>query len=418
MEAQQQNSPYVIVGGGLAGVSAAEALRTAGYEGEIVLLSQESELPYDRPPLSKEVLRAEELPRNLPLRSADFYAQHKIDVRLNARVAHIDTTGKTLKLADGSAIVYAKLLLATGSRTRVLPTLPLGTPHVHYLRNLDEALALRKDMLRVKDKGRMLVIGAGIIGLEVAAVATEFGLKVTVVEAGPRPLGRSASEFLSAFLAQAHLDHGVDIQCGVQVASMQDNGQGFAVKLSNGQQFDADLVVVGIGVVPNVELAKESGIEAAPEGIIVDGRGQTSAVDVYAAGEVAFHYNARESIHRREETWQHAADHGAHVGQAMTGGQELYAGILAYWTDQYDYSIQVFGNPVSARDVVRGDPSAGTFTIFHMDGPAISGVTAVNSARELRKIKPLVLAHAIVPDDVIRNSDIDPSKHVLQSAAA
>ncbi|OBR48418.1 NAD(P)/FAD-dependent oxidoreductase [Paraburkholderia tropica] len=390
----------VIVGAGVAGVSAAEALRAEGFGGRIVMFGEERAQPYDRPPLSKAVLQDDALPANLSLRPAAFYDDARIELRLGVAVTQIDVPARRVRLADGSSLSYSTLLIATGSRARTLPALPPGNPGVHYLRTLDDARALREDFARLAGNGRLLVVGAGIIGLEVAAVASACELETTVIEAGARPLARAASPFLATFLARAHARHGVELRCGVQLGAIERSGEGYEIALSDGTQRRADLVVVGIGVVPNVELALHGGIDAGPEGIHVDAFGRTSVEGIYAAGEVAFHFNERHGAHRREETWQHAASHGAHVARCMLGRAERYAETMSYWTDQYEYSVQVFGDPLGTSEVVRGDVESGAFTIFHLNRSKICGVTAVNAARELRKCKPLVLEQAGMPDEI------------------
>ncbi|CAG9243261.1 3-phenylpropionate/trans-cinnamate dioxygenase ferredoxin reductase subunit/p-cumate 2,3-dioxygenase ferredoxin reductase subunit [Paraburkholderia unamae] len=401
-------APYVIVGGGIAGISAAEALRDCGFEGRVVLINEESSAPYDRPPLSKDVLRSSTLPQNIWLRNEAFYSSGGIELRNGAGVVEIDPLEKAVKLSDGSVIGYAKLLLATGSRARELAMLPMGSPRVHYLRTLNDAQAFRRDLNRLDGDGHLLVVGAGVIGLEVAAIARELGLRVTVVEAGARALARSASPLLAAFLTRAHAERGVDIRCAVSLQSAEYLGDGYDVNLSDDTEFHADVVLVAIGIVPNADLARSAGAEVVAEGIRTDGLGRTSVRDIYAAGEVAFHYNQRHQAFRREETWQHAADHGAHVARCMAGHEEQYASTMAYWTDQYEFSVQVFGNPHGTSEVIRGDSGSDTFSIFHLDQSAICGVTAVNAARELRKSKPLVLKGAVVPGHVISDPSADP----------
>lgn len=416
MNQQHDRAPIVIVGASLAGVQAAETLRSEGYAGDLVMLSEEMVPPYDRPPLSKEVLRCSDLPGNLPLRQQAFYEEHRIDLRLGAAATAIDTANKRVTLADGSHLIYEKLLLTTGSRVRQVERFPYGSARVHYLRTLKDALSLRQDMARLSGVGHVLIVGAGIIGLEVAAVATELELKVTVVELGERPLARAASPYLATFLTDAHIAHGVDIRCGVQIVEANLAPDGYDVFLSSGDSLHVDMVVIGVGVVPNIELAQAAGMETSAQGIHVDGQGRSSAVDVFAAGEVAFHFNAHYGTHRRDETWQHAASHGSHVGRCMLGANDIYEEPMSYWTDQYDYSVQVFGNPQGVRDVVRGDAQSGSFTVFHMDEHGICGLTAINAAREIRKCKSLVLAKAPIPDDVLQNVELDPSRYVCQES--
>lgn len=409
MSRQSYCAPIVIVGASLSGVQAAETLRAEGYSGEIVMLSEENAQPYDRPPLSKEVLCEPDLPGSIPLRERSFYNEQHIELRLGRAVTAIDILNKQVSISDGSRLVYDKLLLTTGSRVRQIDRFPYGADHVHYLRTIDDALKLRREMAGLGDKGHMLIVGAGIIGLEVAAAAIKLQLKVTVVEVGLRPLARAASPYLAEFLTKAHIDRGVDIQCDSEIVEANAVSDGFDVVLSSGGRLHANIVVVGVGVVPNLELAKTAGIETSSLGIRVDGRGRSSVEDVFAAGEVAFHFNGHYGVHRRDETWQHAASHGSHVARCMLGVTDVYDEPMSYWTDQYEYSVQVFGNPLGDRDVVRGEPQRGSFTVFHMDGQSICGVTAVNAAKQMRKCKPLVMTSASIPDDVLRNLELDPS---------
>ncbi len=412
MQRQSKPSPIVVVGAGIAGVSAAAELRTQGYTGDILLLSKESVPPYDRPPLSKEVLCNDALPNNLFLRSDSFYAEQHIQLRLGAEVVSIDPAKKRVALSDGASISYSKLLLAMGSRVRQLDGLALGARHVHYLRNVEDAMSLRKDMARLQGQGRLSIIGAGIIGLEVAAAATALGLDVTVIEAGPRPLARAASAVLAQFLADAHAERGIDIRCNARIDHIEFHDAGHAIFLSDGARIDADIVVVGIGVVPNSELASLAGLATGPQGIHVDEFGKTSVDDIYAAGEVALHGNTLYTAPRREETWQHAVSHGEHVAKCMLGCREAYAETTSYWTDQYDYAVQVFGTPIGESDVVRGDVASGSFMIFHLIDGAVHGVTAVNAARELRKAKPLVLTRAMLTESVLGDTSVELAKHM------
>ncbi|MBF8803516.1 NAD(P)/FAD-dependent oxidoreductase [Pseudomonas asiatica] len=410
MSIPSSSTPIVIVGGGLASVSAAEALREEGYEGKLVLISDEPHIPYDRPPLSKAVLKDQELPSNFNLKDLAFYEANKIELKLNSRVASVNPEAKSLTLANGEQIAYAKLLIGTGSRVRELPILPKGSSNVHYLRTLEDALALKSDFDSFGSSGRVAIIGAGIIGLEVAAVAADLGLEITVLEAGSRPLGRSASQPLASFLESAHKAKGVKILCNTAVETVEKTGAAYQLSLSNGDTLIADIICVGIGVLPNMELAQDSGIECSPHGIHVDSRGSTSADHVYAIGEVTYHFNDRHQAYCREETWQHAANHGAHVARAVLGKFDPYEELMSYWTDQYEYNIQVIGSPIGQQDVIRGDVISGSFLIFHLDDHEIRGITAVNAARDLRRVKSLLASRTSVAPEVLQDLSIDLTK--------
>lgn len=406
-----EDRPIIVVGAGVAGISAIDALRENGFEGRIVLLSKESTPPYDRPPLSKEVLSSDTLPSNVWLRNDAFYAANGVELRLGVSAVSIDPCSNTVTLSDGTQLAYDKLLLTTGSRARTMPLLPAEKPHVHYLRTLDDARRLRHDMATLAEGAKAAIVGAGIIGLEVAAAASALGLQVTVIEAGDRPLARSASPSLAAFLARAHAEHGVDIRCGVQITNIGERDSSYILSLSDGSEIAANLIVVGIGVLPNAEVAVSAGLDVAPEGVSVDAQGRTSVKNIYAAGEVAFHRNEHHGAQRRDETWQHAANHGAHVARCMLGLSDAYAEISAYWTDQYGYNIQVVGDPHDTHDVIRGNIASGSFLIFHLRDSLVVGISAINAARELRRSRHLVMASASVPEMVLSDITADLTKY-------
>lgn len=401
----------VIVGAGIAGVSAAQALRENGFKGQIILLSRENRMPYDKPPLSKDALHTSTLPTTFLLRDEAFYKTNQIDLRLGAEATAIDAAAHFVTLSDGTELPYSTLLLATGSRPRTLPLFPYGASFIHYLRTSSDAQRLRQDMQSLPKGASMVIVGAGIIGLEVAASATAQGFHVTIIEAGERPLGRSGSPLLANFLAAEHTKHGVDIRCKTHIIDVEKGESGYSLTLSDKSFLPADLIVVGIGVCPEHELGSLAGIEVAASGISVDAQGRTSIKDIYAAGEVAFHHNVHYGTQRRDETWQHAASHGEHVAKAILGVPDDYSSPGSYWTDQYTFNIQVVGNPLGTSEVVRGNPSDGAFVIFHLIGSVICGITAVNATRELRKLRRLVRNSSAVPPHILEDTTIDPTHY-------
>lgn len=377
--------PIVIVGAGLAGLRAGEALREAGYAGGIVLIGEEKHEPYDRPPLSKAVLLDDDYERAISL-SPQGLAKFNFDLRLGRPVVAIDRTARNLTFSDGEKLSYGRLILATGSRVRELPLLPRDKARVHYVRTLDDALKLRAALSSAR---RVVVVGAGIIGLEVAAAAAK-DREVIVLEAGPRAMARSASEPVTAHMLARHAKAGVRFAFGITVESVADSDSGLILNLSDGTALEADLIVVGIGVSPNIELARDCGLAIAEGAIVVDAHGATEDPSIFAAGEVALHYNASVGRHQRQETWAHAAAHGAHVGRAVLEADAPYAEPSSYWTDQYEINLQVFGASIGEQDVVRGDPANGKFIVFHLIGGRVAGVSAINSARDLRAAKKLI----------------------------
>lgn len=384
-----QPAGIVIVGSGLAAVCALEGMREAGYLGQVTMIGEERQMPYDRPPLSKQVLKEPGAEARIDLRDSAIFEAPMTRLLRGRCVAEIDVLKSSVVLDDGAVIGYEKLLLATGSRPRILPGLPPAGAGVFYLRTLDDAVALRGAL---KSARSLAVVGGGVIGLEVAATAVGLGVETTVIEASPRLMSRAACTQLSEVLDEEHRTHGVHVRCGATPSAFDFSGNRHTISWSDGRTLEVDLVLVGVGVIPETGLAERCGIECAAEGIVVDGFGVTSIPGVYAAGEVAFHYNGRVVCHQRQENWHHAAAHGRHVGAAMVKPEGVYQEICGYWSDQYDLNIQVFGAVTGDEHVVRGDISARRFAVFHLSDGVVVGITAVNSPSDLRLGKKLVRA--------------------------
>jgi len=385
----KREEPVVIVGAGVAGVQAAAALRKAGYAGRLVLIGAEPHPPYDRPPLSKQVLRDGAAEAKLALRPDSFYAEQEIELQLGEQVVDIDPDTRRMRLHNGSDIEFAELILATGSEPRTFPLLPPGTHNVHYLRSLDDSRALRA---RLRAGARLAIIGGGIIGLEVAAAASDAGVRVRVIEAAPRVLGRACCPLISEFLAARHRAHGVEIDCHATVGAAAHRDGIWHLTLHDGRVVEADAVLVAVGVRPCLSLARGAGLAVSEQGIETDAFGRTSAPHVWAAGEVAYHLNVLTGARERQENWLHAAAHGAHVGRAIVDPGTGYAELCGYWTDQYDVSIQTAGIPAGDEDILKGDPAACNFIVYHLREGIIVGATSVNAMRELRRAKALIRA--------------------------
>ncbi|WP_035568937.1 NAD(P)/FAD-dependent oxidoreductase [Caballeronia sordidicola] len=407
MSSAESIETILIVGAGLAGVYAAEGMRQAGFDGRVILAGDEAENPYDRPPLSKKVLQDPEEARRIDLRDQTFYVEHEIELKLGSAAERIDRESQRVHFSGGTCVPYDKLLIATGSSLRTLPILPPGMESVFYLRRLADAVALRDALPGIR---RLLVVGAGVIGLEVAAVASGLGIAVTVLEASARPMARATCPVLCDFIVGEHVKRHVDIRTLKTIIGVTRVGSGYRVALSDGCVIEADAIVVGVGVVPNIALAQSAGLKTSAAGIHVDGQGLTEDKRIYAAGEVAFHYNARIANLDRQENWHHAAAHGEHVGSAMVSDAPDYEEICGYWSDQYDFSVQSFGLANGERDVLRGDPATGSFAIFHVIDDAVRGVSSVNAARDMRAGKALVRAGARVPDATLSDPQTDLAK--------
>jgi 3-phenylpropionate/trans-cinnamate dioxygenase ferredoxin reductase subunit len=344
----------VIIGAGQAGGWAARTLRDEGFAGEVVLLGEEAHPPHERPPLSKDVLLGRKPPESTFLWPGGL----AVEFRPGTRVTAIDRAARRVALADGSGLGYDKLLVATGARVR-----RLDRPGAHYLRTIDDAVALRAAFLR---GGDVLVIGGGWIGLEAAAAARALGCAVTLVECAPRLCIRVVPPILSDYLRRLHERHGVEIRLGVDAAPA------------------AATVVVGIGVVPNVELAQAAGLAIA-NGIAVDAYGQTSDPDIYAAGDVA----SRDGF--RLESWANAQNQAIAAAKSLLGHATPYDEVPWFWSDQYETNLQLVGLPRPEHEIVRrGDPEADRFTLFFLAEGRLAAAAAVNNARELRIAKRLI----------------------------
>lgn len=393
----------IIVGAGISGVRAALTLRDSGFEGKITLLSEEAHPPYDRPPLSKGVLTDPEGEKRIALDPNSELAAKGIDLIAPARCAEIDRAARVVRLGSGASLRYDRLILATGSSVRTIAALPPGAPGIHYLRTLDDALALRAASGQPR---RIAVVGAGVIGLEVAASLTAKGHHVTVVDPASRVMARSTSPVLSEFLRRRHTAEGVDLRLERSVVAVARDADRLLLTLTDGSELPVDLVVVGVGVVPNAALGEACGLETGPGGIMVDAQGRTTDEAIYAAGEVTFHMNAELGRHDRQETWAHAAAHGEHVARAIMGGDDGYRERASYWTDQYDIAVQVVGDPIGDEDVVRGDLDQGGGLIFHLKEGRVAGISAINAARQLRTARKM-LGIAVADAQVLADPAVD-----------
>ena len=381
---------FAIVGAGHAGLSAALELRRLGFEGRVVLLGDEPHLPYERPPLSKAQLASDGLPLPL-LQSADLLDRQHIEVRTGCTVERLDVPAARLHLASGSSLAYDELLLATGGRARTLASLP-GGHHALTLRSYDDALALRRRL--AAPPGRLVVVGAGVIGLEVAATARGLGWNVTVLECGDRPLARMLTPELSGFLTVVHTAAGVELQFGAAVQALQPGADGRIAVLSttgtNICTIMADLVVAGIGMQPDIALARDAGLDTA-DGIVVDEYARTSAPHVHAAGDAALLWHPRLQRRLRFESWQHAARHAAAAARTMLGRGEPYNALPWSWTDQFDINLQIVGLPLAAdHTLLRGTLAERKFVALHLQGRRLVGATLVNQGREMRPCKALL----------------------------
>jgi 3-phenylpropionate/trans-cinnamate dioxygenase ferredoxin reductase subunit len=382
------STTHIIIGAGQAGAWAAMSMRQAGFTGRIIVVGEEAWLPYERPPLSKSMLTAEPEPAVQYFHDKAKYETQRIEFVLGMPVVFLDVAGRQVELGDGRVLPYDRLLIATGGRARLLGV--PGGERALLLRTLDHALVLRQ---RLASARRVVCIGAGVIGLEIAASARALGAEVTVLEAALAPMGRSVSAEGARFIADLHARNGVELHCGVIVRALErapDRSE--RVIYGNGESVSADLVVAGIGMERHLALAEQAGLEI-DGGIVVDEFGQTSVPCVYAAGDVAAFPHPLYGRRLRLESWRHAQNHGVAVGRAMAGAPAPYDDVPWFWTDQHGVNLQLAGLPTeAARTVLRGP---GTFIAIHLaeDGRVV-GVTAADNPREIRAGTALIKARA------------------------
>jgi 3-phenylpropionate/trans-cinnamate dioxygenase ferredoxin reductase component len=387
----------VIIGGGPAGVFAAMGARQQNPAATVTLLSDEPCEPYEKPPLSKAVLLGKVTPADAPIAGPAGLAGHGIQLERHASCAAIEPSSRTVVLRDGRRIPYDALVLATGATARALPQLPPGTPRVHYLRTQADAQNLY-DALRASR--RLLVVGGGLIGLEVAASAAEIGVATTVLEIAPRILARVCDEETAAIVSEAHRQRGVEIRTGTGLVTANSGAEGVEIVTTAGHTLTADLVVVGTGAAPNDRLAVEAGL-VTDDGVVVNETCQTSDPAIYAAGDVVRFPAPHGAV--RLENWRHAQDQGTVAGRNAAGAREPYVTIPSFWSEQYDLYLQGVGwSPSSGQRVRRPLPGNSMLTFEVADGRIVYA-TGVNAQRDLASVRRLMERH--VPVDAAALAD-------------
>lgn len=381
----------IIVGASLAGLRAAETLRARGFDGELTLIGDEPHRPYDRPPLSKQVLQGAWEPEQTFFRKKEGYDALALDMRLGVRAVSLDLRARRVALADGTFIDYDRLIIATGARVRTLSAMA-PRAGLFTLRGLDDAIVLRRAMM---DAPRVVIVGAGFIGLEVAASCRARGLPVTVIESLPVPLSPILGPTFGDMLAAMHRDHGVDLRTGVVVTDVLGESRVTGVALSDGSRIDADVVVVGIGVTPNTEWLEGSGLTI-DNGIVCNGSGE-AAPDVYAAGDVARVANRWRGDSPRIEHWTNAVEQAVHAAEnalAGPGASASFSSVPYFWSDQYDRRIQFIGGgpPHDEIVVVDGSLADRRLTALYRRGDRLVACLALNQPRALIKYRKLLAA--------------------------
>lgn len=401
------STTFVIVGGGLAGAKAVEALRDNDFDGQIILVSEEELLPYERPPLSKEYLAGKKSLNDFTVHNSDWYRDNHVDLRLNLRATSLDPAAHCVGLADDTTVHYDKLLLATGSGSRRPPIPGSDAAGVYYLRTYDDAHALNSVLA---EGSSLAVVGAGWIGLEVAAGARQRGVDVTVVETAKQPLLAALGETVGEVFADLHRDHGVDLRLQAQVAEITtSDGKATGLRMGDGSTVSADAVLVAVGAKPNIELAEQAGLALGSGsdagGVLVDTSLRTSDSDIYAVGDIAAAQHPLFDTRIRTEHWANALKQPAVAVAGMLGRPGEYAELPYFFTDQYDLGMEYAGHaPSFDRVVFRGDVAKREFVAFWLDGDnrVLAGMN-VNIWDVLDDVKGLIQSRT--PVDAERLAD-------------
>ena len=389
----------VIVGAGPSAAAAVQELRQREFDGRIVLIGEEADPPYERPPLSKEYLRGEQDRDSLTFRDETWYRENDVDLRLASRVERLEPGGPAVELVGGERLDADTVLLATGGRPRRLPGEP--SERVLTLRTVADSERVRA----VIRSGRLVVVGAGFIGAEVAASARTLGAEVTVLEKNHVPLNRAIGEEMGRVYAAIHRDHGVDLRTEDGVASIDDTGDSVVVHTARGGVIEADAVLVGVGIQPNTELAEAAGLEL-DNGVVVDERCRTSASGVFACGDVANHQHPVFGRRIRVEHFDNALKMGQYVAGAMLGDDAPFTDPHWFWSDQYDINLQYAGFAYAWDDVViRGSVEDRDFVAFYLNEGVLLGALGMNRGRDVRRSLKLIGSR---PDrEALRDPDVD-----------
>ncbi|WP_213765252.1 FAD-dependent oxidoreductase [Caballeronia sp. dw_19] len=405
----KNRAAMVIIGAGQSGARAAHALRDNGWDGEITLLGNEGVAPYDRPPLSKAVLLGQKTTAQCALYDDTFYSEQRIDLRVDASVQEIDRAARKVVLKDGHTVAYQRLLIATGAAPRRLNVPGATLEGVHVLRTAADAASVAGELLPGR---KIAIVGAGFIGLEIAATAIARGCEVIVIEAAARALMRAVPEIVAAYLVERHRQMGVDVRFAVQVDRIIGSNMKrvTGVKLSDGTTIACDCVIAGIGVKPRTELAEAAGIDVA-DGIAVDDTLRTNDPHIFAAGDVCSFPHRLFRRRMRLECWKNAEDHARIVARNMLDRGETYSEVPWFWSDQYDMTIQIAGMPAFGVTTVVRETSAASRVFFALDRDGVlvgaSGVgQASEIARDVRVAQELIARRACVEPSLLSDRSV------------
>ena len=390
----------VVVGGGQAAIQCIASLRKEGYSGSISLVGEENHLPYQRPPLSKGFLNGSTGSDRLYLKKIEFFQENSIQLNLGVTANTIDRDNCMVHLSDDKTIGYDKLVLATGSRVRKLSFPGSDLDGINYLRGIDDAESLKDGLLNSKN---LVIVGAGYIGLEVAAVATEFDTKITVIEMADRVMNRTVDPIISEYYKKLHLKNGVEFILNESLEKVEGNEAVERVTCSGGSSIEADILVIGAGVIPNVELAEESGLNC-DNGISVDKYGQTEDAKIFACGDCTNHPNGKLNRMLRLESVHNAMEQSKTVASSILGNKTAYNQVPWFWSDQYDHKLQIVGLSGDHDQVLmRGSQEESKFMLFYLKEQELIAVDSVNNPKEFLICRKLVENKVKISSDDILN---------------
>ncbi len=401
---------FIIAGASHAAAMLAPSLRQQGWQGRIVVVGAEASIPYHRPPLSKDYLAGAKTLEEILIRPAKVYEKAEVEFILDTTVDAIDRTGKTVRLSNNETLPYDKLALTVGSKVRQVSLPGTDLDGVFYLRDLKDVERIQPF---IEPGANAVIVGGGYIGLETAAVLNKKGMNVTVLEMMERVLQRVTAPVMSNFFTRIHTEEGVNIRCGIGVSGFQGNGRVAKARCSDGSEFPADLVIIGVGILPNTALAEAAGL-AIDNGIMVNAQAQTSDPDIYAAGDCTNHHNPIYDRRLRLESVQNATDQARVAAGAACGKEVSYNAVPWFWSDQYDLMLQIAGLSQGYDEIItRGDPAEGrSFAAFYLREDRVIAVDAVNKPQEFMFSKKLIPLHKTV--DKKRLADVGtPIKELL-----
>ncbi len=402
-------STILIIGGGQAGAQAIDTLRREGFKGRLILVGDEPQLPYQRPPLSKKFLSGEMAADRLPFRHQAFYDEHRVELKLGVQATHLDPAARRVALSNGEEIIYDRLILCLGAVSRQLTCPGADLPGVHYLRGIADVPKIQEG---IKTGGRVVIIGGGYIGLETAATARTMGCSVTVLEMADRVMNRVVASNVSEYFAHEHRTQGVKLVCNSRVVRLEGSTRVERVVCADGSTFETDLLVVGVGALANMQLAADAGL-VCENGIVVDEYCRTSDAAIYAAGDCTYHPSLRYEMRVRLESVDNAFEQAKAAALNLLGRPTVHDRVPWFWSDQFDNKLLIVGlSQGHDQQLTRGDPATRAFTVCYLKGGELLAVEAINHSKDYMAARKLIADRARPNLDKLANPQV-PLKESL-----